>query len=65
MLAIRIGLDGVHAASPAGNKLIHQYLPNMTAPGAIKDGEVEMVAAAVLKATRAAGILRKIKVKAI
>lgn len=62
ILALRIGLDGVHAASPEGEKLVRQYLPDMQAPGAVKDGEVEMVAAAVLKATRAAGILRKIKI---
>lgn len=65
IMALRIGLDGVHAASPAGNKLIDQFLPDMKSPGAVKDGEVEMVAAAALKATRAAGILRKIKVKTI
>lgn len=63
MMALRIGLDGAHAASPDGNEVIHQYLPNMKLPGAVKDGEVEMVAAAALKATRAAGVLRKIKVK--
>lgn len=62
IMALRIGLDGTHAASPEGDKLISQYLPDMKAPGAVKDGEVEMVAAAVLKATRAAGILRNIKV---
>lgn len=62
IMALRIGLDGTHAASPEGDKLISQYLPDMKAPGAVKDGEVEMVAAAVLKATRAAGILGNIKV---
>lgn len=62
VMALRIGLDGTHAASPSGDKLVSQYLPNMKEPGAVKDGEVEMVAAAVLKATRAAGILRNIKV---
>ena len=62
VMALRIGLDGVHAASPEGEKLVSQYLPDMKAPGAVKDGEVEMVATAALKATRAAGILRKIKV---
>ncbi len=62
LMAIRVGLDGVHAASPNGDKLINHYLPDMQAPGAVKDGEVEMVAAAVLKATRSAGILRNIKI---
>lgn len=63
VMALRIGLDGVHAASPIGDKLISNYLPDMKAPGAVKDGEVEMVAAAALKATRAAGILRNIKIQ--
>lgn len=63
VMALRIGLDGVHAASPTGDKLINHYLPDMKAPGAVKDGEVEMVAAAALKATRAAGILRDIKIQ--
>lgn len=63
VIALRIGLDGVHAASPDGDKLINHYLPDMKAPGAVKDGEVEMVAAAALKATRAAGILRNIKIQ--
>jgi len=60
--AIRIGQDGVHAVSPEGNSIINTYLPNMSEPGAVKKGEVEMVAAMALKATRAAGVLRKIKV---
>lgn len=60
--AARIGLDGVHAVSPEGNAVINTYLPDMTAPGAVKKGEVEMIAAAALKATRAAGVLRKIKI---
>lgn len=63
IIALRIGLDGVHAVSPEGENIIRCYLPDMTAPGAVKSGEVEMVTAAVLKATRAAGILRKIKIK--
>lgn len=63
IMAIRIGLDGTHAASPEGDKLVSQYLPDMNAPGAVKDGEVEMVAAAALKATRAAGILKNIRVQ--
>ncbi|HBB27683.1 MAG TPA: phage capsid protein [Clostridiales bacterium] len=63
IFAMRVGLDGVHAASPEGDQLIKHYLPDMTLPGAVKTGEVEMVATAALKATRAAGALRKIKVQ--
>lgn len=59
----RFGLDAFHAASPLGDKLIKTYLPDLKAPGAVKTGEVEMVAATVLKNSRAAGVLRNIKVK--
>lgn len=54
--------DGFHAATLTGNGVISQYLPDFTKPGAVKDGEVEMVAAAVLKNTRHAGVLRNIKI---
>lgn len=53
--------DGFHAASLTGNGAIHQYLPDFNKPGAVKDGEVEMVAATVLKNTAHAGVLRNIK----
>lgn len=59
----RFALDGVHAASPAGGKLINTWLPDFKTAGAVKKGEVEMVAATVLKKTRAAAVLRNIKVK--
>jgi hypothetical protein len=42
--------------------LVKTYLPNMNAPGAVKTGEVEMVAAMALKASRSAAVLRKLKV---
>lgn len=58
----RIGLDGLHGVSPDGTAMVQTYLPNMAEPGAVKTGEVEMVAAVALKSTRAAGVLRKIKV---
>ncbi len=61
LYVVRMGLDGVHAASPDGDKLVHTYMPDMKLPGAVKTGEVEMIAAAVLKATRAAGKLIDIK----
>lgn len=54
--------DGFHAASLTGNSAIRQYLPDFNAPGAVKDGEVEMVAATVLKNTARAGVLRNIKI---
>lgn len=54
--------DGFHAASLTGNSAIHQYTPDFNTPGAVKDGEVEMVAATVLKNTAHAGVLRNIKI---
>ncbi|MDO5785376.1 MAG: phage capsid protein [Eubacteriales bacterium] len=63
LYAIRLGLDGFHAVSPAGGKIINTTLPDFSTAGAVKHGDVEMVAATVLKKTRAAGVLRNFKVK--
>lgn len=60
--AVRLALDGVHGVAPSGSPLVQTFLPNMTAPGAVKTGEVEMVAAVALKATRSAGVLRNIQI---
>lgn len=60
----RFGLDGVHGVTPDGQQAPNIYLPNMQLPGAVKKGEVEMVAATVIKATRSAAVLRNIKVSA-
>lgn len=62
LYAVRLGLDGFHGATVTGNNVISTYLPDLEAPGAVKTGEVEMIACVVLKATRAAGVLRNIKV---
>lgn len=59
----RLGLDGFHGVSMAGVAPVQTWLPDFSNAGAVKTGEVEMVAAVVLKATKAAGILRKIKVQ--
>lgn len=53
--------NGFHGATLTGTSGISQYLPDFNKPGAVKDGEVEMVAAAVLKNTANAGVLRNIK----
>ena len=55
--------DGFHAATITGNSAISQYIPDFSKPGAVKDGEVEMVAATVLKNTKHAGVLRNIKIQ--
>jgi hypothetical protein len=62
LYAIRFGLDGFHAVSMAGVPIIKTWLPDYKTAGAVKTGEVEMNAAVVLKTTKAAGVLRKIKV---
>jgi len=57
---VRLGLDGVHGVSPDGTALVETALPNMKAPGAVKTGDVEMVAAMALKSSRAAAKLGNI-----
>ena len=54
--------DGFHAASLSGGSAIETYMPDFDSTGAVKDGEVEMVAATVLKNTQHAGVLRNIKI---
>lgn len=63
LYAARLGLDGFHAISMAGVVPVQSWLPDYKTAGAVKTGEVEMVAAVALKATKSAGILRKIKVQ--
>lgn len=60
--AISIGLDGFHGISPTGSKVISSFMPDLNAPGAVKDGEVELVAGVVLKNTNKAGVLRGIEI---
>lgn len=63
LYAVRFGLDGFHAVSMAGVAPVQTWLPDFKTAGAVKPGEVEMVAAVALKATKAAAVLRNIKVK--
>lgn len=60
--AVTIGLDGFHGISPTGSKVINSYMPDLNEPGAVKDGEVELVAGVALKNTNKAGVLRGIKI---
>lgn len=55
-------LDGFHGITLTGNSGVRSYLPDFNAPGAVKDGEVEMVAAVALKNVKAAGVLRNVKI---
>lgn len=60
--AVKLELNAVHAVSPKGDKIISTYLPDLGAPGAVKKGEVEMVAAIVSKDTTKAGVFRNVQV---
>jgi hypothetical protein len=62
LYAARLALDGFHAVSLANQDLVKIWLPDFTTSGAVKNGEVEMVAAVALKATKSAGVFRNIKV---
>lgn len=54
--------DGFHGVTLDGNSGINQYQPDFKAPGAVKKGEVEMVACVALKNIKAAGVLRNVKI---
>lgn len=62
LYAVRLGMDGFHGISMAGQPPIKTWLPDYTTSGAVKTGEIEMVAAVALEATKAAGVIRQIKV---
>lgn len=61
--AVRFGLDGFHAISMAGQPPVRTWLPDFSTAGAVKKGEVEMIAGCALKSTKAAGVFRNIKVQ--
>ncbi|MFE7634465.1 major capsid protein [Kitasatospora sp. NPDC057518] len=64
LYALRLGLDGFHGVSTAGGQIVRQWLPDFSTSGAVKTGEVELGPVAVaLKATRAAAVLRNLKVQ--
>lgn len=63
LYAINVGLDGFHGITPMGSVGITSYLPNFATPGAVKKGEVELVAGVALKNSRKAGVLRNLKVQ--
>ena len=54
--------DGFHGVTLTGSNAISQYLPDFNTPGAVKKGEVEMVACVALKNVKSAGVLRNIKI---
>ena len=60
--AVQFGLDAFHGISPTGTGVISSYMPDLTEPGAVKTGEVELVAGVVLKNTLKAGVLRGVAI---
>lgn len=63
--AIRVGLDGFHGVTTLGSQVIQTWLPNFGDAGAVKRGEVELgPVGCALKATKAAAVLRGVKVSA-
>ena len=62
--AVCMGLDGFHGISPQGTGVITCYMPDLNAPGAIKTGEVELVAGVALKNTQKAAVLQDIAIGA-
>lgn len=63
LYAVRFGLNALHGASVAGKPLMEQWDPDFSDSGAVKTGEVEMIATMVLKNIRTCGVFRNIKVK--
>lgn len=59
--AVKFGLDAFHGISPTGTKVVQTYMPNLSEPGAVKKGEVELVAGVALKNTLKAGRMKGIK----
>lgn len=63
LYAVQLGLDAFHGISMEGDSIVHTYLPDFNAPGAVKKAEVEMIAAVALKNTLKCGVFRNIKVQ--
>jgi hypothetical protein len=61
--AVRFALDGVHGVQVAGAQFVRNWMPDFSTAGAVKTGEAEISPVAiVVKKTKAAGVLRNIKV---
>ncbi|MDU0478384.1 phage capsid protein [Staphylococcus chromogenes] len=65
LYAVRLGLDGFHGVTTTDGNMLQTWLPDFTTAGAVKKGEVELGPVAVaLKATKAAAVVRGVKVAA-
>lgn len=58
-----LGKNALHGVTVNKGQMINTYIPDLTQPGAVKKGEVEMLTGLALKNTRAAGVLRNVKVQ--
>lgn len=68
LYAVRFGMDAFHGVSLAtAGDLVRSYLDEVmdghSQSGAVREGEVEMVSAVALRSTKAAGVLRNLKVQ--
>lgn len=62
---VRFGLDGFHGVTVANsNDMFKTWMPDFTTSGAVKTGEVEMLAAVALKSTKAAAKITGISTSA-
>ena len=59
--AVKFGLDAFCGISPQGTGVITSYMPDLALPGAVKKGEVELVAGVALKNSLKAGRMTGIK----
>lgn len=64
LYAVRVALDGFHGVTTVDGQIVNTWLPDYTTSGAVKNGEVELGPVGVaLKATKAAAVLRNLKVQ--
>lgn len=68
LYAVRFGMDAFHGVTVNDpNQLVRTYLeelqPGYQGSGAVRNGEVEMVSATALRATKSAAVYRNIKVE--
>lgn len=63
LYTVRLGMDGYHGVAVSGQELVRQWAPDFSTAGAVKRGELEMgPVAPVLKATKAAAVVRGLRV---
>lgn len=63
MYAVCLDRENVHGISLSGSPLVEQHLPDFSTAGAVKEGDVEMIAAVVTKTTKSVGRISKIKIQ--